>query len=57
VLAIPASGGDVRVLATLPWSASGDLNCTTRDERRFVCAVAQSSSDVWLAEHFDPDLR
>lgn len=56
LLSIPASGGEARVIAVLPWPPD-DLNCTTRDGRRFVCAVPQSSSDVWVAQHCDPDVR
>ena len=56
LLSIPASGRDASVLAELPWPADG-LNCATRDGRRFVCAVPQSSSDVWIAQHFDSDVR
>jgi Tol biopolymer transport system component len=56
LLSIPASGGEARMLAELPWPTDS-LNCTTRDGRRFVCAVPQSSSDVWIAQHFDSDVR
>ena len=56
LLSVPASGGNARVLAALPWPTEG-LNCVTRDGRRFVCAVPQSTSDVWIAQHFDPDVR
>ena len=58
LMSIPVAGGMAQELALLPWPTSGNnANCTTRDGERFVCAVAQSSSDVWLAQHFDPDLR
>jgi Tol biopolymer transport system component len=56
LLSLPASGGNARVLADLPWAPDG-LNCATRDGRRFVCAVPQSTSDAWIAQHFDPEAR
>jgi hypothetical protein len=28
----------------------------TADGRRFVCAVYSSRSDVWVVDHFDPDV-
>jgi hypothetical protein len=56
LLSIPGSGGDARVLAELPWQTEG-VHCASRDGRRFVCAVPQSSSDVWITQHFDADVR
>ena len=59
LLAVPASGGEPRALASLPWPFTPDnnLDCTTADGRRFVCAVSQSSSDAWIVRNFDPDVH
>jgi Tol biopolymer transport system component len=58
--AVPARGGDARLLTTLPWPYIGGdspLDCTTGDGRRFVCAVTQSSSDAWIVRNFDRDVN
>jgi hypothetical protein len=56
ILSVPADGrGDPRVIANLPWATPD--SCTTSDGRQFTCAVRQSSSDVWIVQNFDPDVR
>jgi Tol biopolymer transport system component/tRNA A-37 threonylcarbamoyl transferase component Bud32 len=55
ILKVRAEEGDVQTL--FEWPDESDLEtCIADAERgRFVCTVAQSSSDIWLVEDFDPD--
>jgi Tol biopolymer transport system component len=55
VFSVPAAGGSVTTVAVLPFAEVGGISMTP-DGRRFVCAVYSSRSDVWVVEHFDPDV-
>ncbi len=55
VLSVPAAGGPVTTVAVLPFSEIGGV-AMTPDSRRFVCAVYTARSDVWIIDHFDPDV-
>ena len=55
VLSVPAAGGPVTTVAVLPFSEIGGV-AMTPDGRRFVCAVYTARSDVWIVDHFDPDV-
>jgi Tol biopolymer transport system component/DNA-binding winged helix-turn-helix (wHTH) protein len=55
VLAVPATGGPVSTVAVLPFTEVGGISITP-DGRRFVCAVYSSRSDVWIVDHFDPEV-
>jgi Tol biopolymer transport system component/DNA-binding winged helix-turn-helix (wHTH) protein len=55
VLSIPATGGHVTTVLALPFPEVGGVSMTP-DGRRFVCAVYSSRSDVWIVDHFDPDV-
>jgi Tol biopolymer transport system component len=55
VLSVPAAGGAVTTVAVLPFSEVGGV-AMTPDGRRFICAVYTARSDVWIVDHFDPDV-
>jgi Tol biopolymer transport system component len=55
VFSVPATGGPVTTVAEMPFAEVGGVSMTP-DGRRFVCAVYSSRSDVWVVEHFDPDV-
>ena len=45
IFKIPASGGELKTVATLPFEGQMDL-AMTHDGKRFVCALSESVSDV-----------
>ncbi len=53
ILEIRTEGGDVQTV--FEWSEESDLEVCDADPgvERFVCMVAESSSDIWLVEAFD----
>jgi Tol biopolymer transport system component/DNA-binding winged helix-turn-helix (wHTH) protein len=55
VLSVPAASGSVTTVAEMPFTEVGGVSMTA-DGRRFVCAVYSSRSDVWVVDHFDPDV-
>jgi Tol biopolymer transport system component/DNA-binding winged helix-turn-helix (wHTH) protein len=55
VLSVAAAGGPVTTVAVLPFSEVGGV-AMTPDGRRLVCAVYTARSDVWIVDHFDPDV-
>jgi hypothetical protein len=55
IVSIPAAGGDLQTVATLPgeiWDA-----VVTPDGKKIVSNVGEYKSDVWLVENFDPSHR
>jgi Tol biopolymer transport system component/DNA-binding winged helix-turn-helix (wHTH) protein len=55
VLSVPAAGGPLTTVAEVPFAEVGGISMTP-DGRRFVCAVYSSRSDVWIVDHFDPEV-
>ena len=56
IWSVSASGGSPTVYADLPLQAYGALTIT-KDRRRLIVEVRDEESDIWLAEHFDPDVK
>ena len=58
---VPATGGSATTLVTLPFEEVKFIESIgismTPDGRSIVCAVAETQSDVWLMENFDPDVK
>jgi len=59
ILAIPADKGNPRTIVTLPLPANRTLDyaAITSDGRRIAYVVAESQSDVWMIENFDPEAQ
>ena len=51
---VPATGGEIDTVVTLPFDDVASIAMTS-DGRRFVCAVGEQQSDIWLVENFDSD--
>jgi serine/threonine protein kinase len=56
VIMIPAAGGEPVTLMTLPFEDVLEGPSITSDGSRFVCSVAETQSDVWVMEDFDPEV-
>jgi Tol biopolymer transport system component len=54
---IPLSGGPPRLLVALPKPNSACALVGWSQPSSFVCMVPEYVSDVWIIEHFDPDIR
>lgn len=52
IMMIPSSGGEARILVTLPFEEIGSMSMTP-DGKHFVCTVYESRTDVWMVERFD----
>jgi Tol biopolymer transport system component/DNA-binding winged helix-turn-helix (wHTH) protein len=52
VLKVPLNGGTPQTVLSLPFDEIGSVTMFP-DERRFLCTVYTSSSDVWIVENFD----
>jgi len=60
ILRIPARGGELQTLVTLPFgddAVSPYQISMTPDGNRIICAVAETQSDVWVMENFDPEVK
>ncbi len=53
---IPLSGGPARVLLELPMPNSACALVGWSQPPSFVCMIPEYVSDVWIIEHFDPDI-
>ena len=56
-LRIPPTGGTVDTVAVLPDPPSIFDITMTPDGKKFVYAVMEAQSDLWLIEDFDPAMR
>lgn len=54
---IPLSGGPPRVLVALPMPNSACGLVGWSQPPSFVCMISEYVADVWIIEHFDPDIR
>jgi Tol biopolymer transport system component len=57
LLRVAVRGGEPKIVAVLPIEKPVQEEIVSPDGRRIICAVVESVSDVWMVEHFDPDLR
>jgi Tol biopolymer transport system component len=55
IVSIPAGGGDLQTVATLPGEIMDAV--VTPDGKQIVSTVIDEKSDVWLVENFDPSHR
>jgi hypothetical protein len=55
IVSIPAGGGDLQTVATLPGEISDAV--VTPDGKKIVSNVVEQKSDVWLVWNFDPAHR
>ena len=54
LIAVPVSSGQRETLVTLPSDTSFSDSNMSSDGRHIVYAAAETQSDVWLVENFDP---
>ena len=52
---VPLAGGDGRIVVTLPPDCAPQW--VAPDARHILCNIAESVSDVWMIENFDPAAR
>jgi len=52
IVSIPAGGGDLQTVATLPGEIVDAV--VTPDGKKIVSNIFDEKSDVWLVENFDP---
>jgi Tol biopolymer transport system component len=53
---IPLDGGPPRVIASLPLRSTCAL-VRSSGAPSFICMVPDNFADVWIIDHFDPDIR
>jgi Tol biopolymer transport system component/DNA-binding winged helix-turn-helix (wHTH) protein len=56
ILRVPANGGDVTTVTSIPFDEFGSV-AMAPDARRFVVTVYSSQSDVWVVDDFDVSSR
>jgi serine/threonine protein kinase len=56
ILMIPVSGGQAKEFVTLSLENITGISMDS-DKKKFVCAVLETQSDVWLMENFDPEVK
>jgi Tol biopolymer transport system component len=57
IVIVPVSGGDAKSLGESSFEGTVVDYSMTPDGKRFVFAVSETQSDVWLVENFDPDVH
>jgi serine/threonine protein kinase len=57
MMSIPAGGGAPRTVFTSPEDIASDSASVSADGKKFVFSVAETKSDVWIVDNFDPAYR
>ncbi len=52
---IPATGGEAETFFEWPFEGKSGRCTPAADDKLWVCEVAESSTDIWLVENFDPE--
>ncbi len=53
IVVVPVSGGEAKTAGELSFEGEIGHYSMTPDGKRFVFAVSEAQSDVWLVENFD----